>query len=100
MMGIAGAALLTNMLLDIPFVQFLERVHGLVANNMWMFWAGMIKAPVFAFLIAAVGTRRGMQVSTSAEKVGTYTTQAVVESIFLVILADALFSILFSRLGI
>lgn len=100
LMGIAGAAVLTNMLLDIPFVQFLERVHNLIANNMWMFWAGIIKAPVFAFLIAAVGTRRGMQVSTSAEKVGTYTTQAVVESIFLVILADALFSILFSRLGI
>lgn len=100
LMGIAGAAVLTYMLLDIPLVQFLERVHGLIANNMWMFWAGIIKAPVFAFLIAAVGTRRGMQVSQSAEKVGTFTTQAVVESIFLVILADALFSILFSRLGI
>ncbi len=100
LMGIAGAAVLTYMLLDIPLVQFLERVHGLISNNMWMFWAGIIKAPVFAFLIAAVGTRRGMQVSTSAEKVGTFTTQAVVESIFLVILADALFSILFSRLGI
>lgn len=100
LMGLAGAAVLTNLLLDIPLAQFLERVHGLIANNMWMFWAGIIKAPVFAFLIAAVGTRRGMQVSTSAEKVGGYTTQAVVESIFLVILADALFSILFSRLGI
>ncbi|MDX1696047.1 MAG: ABC transporter permease [Ketobacteraceae bacterium] len=100
LMGIAGAAVLTNMLLDIPLVQFVERVHGLIAGNMWMFWAGIIKAPVFAFLIAIVGTRRGMQVSTSAEKVGSFTTQAVVESIFLVILADALFSILFSRLGI
>ena len=100
LMGIAGAAVLTNLLLDIPLMQFVERVHGLISDNMWMFWAGIIKAPVFAFLIAAVGTRRGMQVSTSAEKVGTFTTQAVVESIFLVILADALFSILFSRLGI
>lgn len=100
LMGIGGAAVLTGMLLDIPLMQFLERVHGLLSDNMWMFWVGIIKAPVFAFLIAAVGTRRGMQVSTSAEKVGTYTTRAVVESIFLVILADALFSILFSRLGI
>ncbi|MCG8316190.1 MAG: ABC transporter permease [Pseudomonadales bacterium] len=100
LMGIAGAAVLTGLLLDIPLIQFLERVQNLIGNNMWMFWAGIIKAPVFAFLIAAVGTRRGMQVSTSAEKVGTFTTQAVVESIFLVILADALFSILFSRLGI
>lgn len=64
MMGIAGAAVLTGLLLDIPLMQFIERVHGLLSNNMWMFWVGIIKAPVFAFLIAAVGTRRGMQVST------------------------------------
>ncbi len=99
-MGVAGSALLSWVLLDIPLVQYLQRVHSLVASNLWIFWVGMIKAPVFALLIAAVGTMRGMQVETSAERVGALTTQAVVESIFLVILADALFSILFARLGI
>jgi phospholipid/cholesterol/gamma-HCH transport system permease protein len=100
LMGMAGAAVLSYTLLHIPLIQFGERVYSLVANDMWMFWVGIIKAPVFALLIAAVGTLRGMQVEKSAERVGSLTTQAVVESIFLVILADALFSILFSRLGL
>ena len=60
----------------------------------------MIKAPVFAFIIASVGTFRGMQVTGSAESVGRLTTVAVVQSIFLVILADAFFSILFAKMGI
>ena len=68
--------------------------------SLWSWWVGLIKAPVFAFLIAFVGTLRGMQVSGSAEHLGRQTTVAVVQSIFLVIMADALFSILFSRLGI
>lgn len=100
LMGIAGSALLSYLLLNIPLVQFLERIYELVSNDISMFWVGLIKAPFFALLIAAVGTLRGMQVETSAERVGSLTTQAVVESIFLVILADALFSILFSRLGL
>lgn len=100
LMGMAGAAILSYTLLHIPLVQFTERVYSLVTSDMSMFWVGIIKAPVFAFLIAAVGTMRGMQVEKSAERVGSLTTQAVVESIFLVILADALFSILFSRLGL
>lgn len=100
LMGMAGAAVLSYTLLHIPLIQFTERVYDLVTSNLSMFWVGIIKAPVFAFLIAAVGTMRGMQVEKSAERVGSLTTQAVVESIFLVILADALFSILFSRLGL
>jgi phospholipid/cholesterol/gamma-HCH transport system permease protein len=64
------------------------------------FWVGMIKAPVFAFIIALVGCFEGLQVSGSAESVGRHTTQSVVESIFLVIVFDALFSVLFSLLRI
>ena len=60
----------------------------------------MSKAPVFAVLIAAVGTLRGLQVTGSAEQLGRLTTVAVVQSILLVMLADAAFTILFSRLGI
>ena len=65
-----------------------------------MFFVGMIKAPVFALLIAVIGTYQGMNVSGSAESVGRLTTVAVVQSIFLVIMADALFSIVFSKMGI
>jgi phospholipid/cholesterol/gamma-HCH transport system permease protein len=60
----------------------------------------MIKAPIFAFLIAMVGCYEGLSVSGSAESVGRLTTQSVVLSIFLVIVFDALFSVLFSYLGV
>ena len=55
---------------------------------------------MFAFLIALIGWFEGFQVSGSAESVGQYTTRAVVEAIFLVIVFDAAFSIMFAYLGI
>ena len=70
------------------------------AIPLWSFWIGIIKAPVFAFLIAMVGCYEGFQVEGSAESVGRLTTQSVVEAIFLVIITDGLFSIIFSYLGI
>jgi phospholipid/cholesterol/gamma-HCH transport system permease protein len=59
-----------------------------------------VKAPVFAFLIAMVGTLRGMQVQHSSRELGRLTTVAVVQSIFLVILADAVFAVIFMELDI
>ena len=85
------------MVLDISLVQFYERVASSVV--MMDLWVGLIKAPFFAVLISATGTLRGMQVSGSAEELGRLTTQAVVQSIFLIIIADAFFTVLFSRLG-
>jgi phospholipid/cholesterol/gamma-HCH transport system permease protein len=64
------------------------------------FWVGMAKAPVFALLIGLVGCYEGLQVSGSAESVARRTTRSVVESIFLVIVADAGFSILFAQMGL
>jgi phospholipid/cholesterol/gamma-HCH transport system permease protein len=61
---------------------------------------GLVKAPVFAFLIALIGCMHGLRVDSSAESVGRETTRAVVKAIFLVIVLDALFSILFERLGV
>ncbi len=96
--GLAGGAFICVMVLDISLVQFYERVAGSV--SMTDLTVGLIKAPVFALLIAATGTLRGMQVSGSAEELGRLTTVAVVQSIFMIIIADAFFTILFSRLGI
>ena len=61
---------------------------------------GIGKAPVFAAIIAIVGCYQGFKVQGSAESVGRHTTISVVQSIFLVIVTDALFSILFSLLGV
>lgn len=96
--GLGGAVLLSRLLLDIPFEQFLIRLEQAIDLSTW--WVGIAKAPIFAFLIALVGTLRGMQVSGSAEHLGRLTTVAVVQSIFLVIVADALFSVVLSELGI
>jgi phospholipid/cholesterol/gamma-HCH transport system permease protein len=95
-MGLAGGALLSSLLLDISLTQFIPRLQDALAPT--TFWAGLIKAPVFAALIAVVGTYRGMQVRDSSRELGRLTTVAVVESIFLVIFADAVFAIVFVEL--
>lgn len=97
-MGLFGGAVMAFALLDVSIPQYINRLDS--AISAWTFWVGMIKAPFFAFLIGTVGCLRGMEVSGSAESVGRLTTTAVVESIFLVLVADALFSILFAKLGI
>jgi phospholipid/cholesterol/gamma-HCH transport system permease protein len=95
-MGLAGGGLLSLVNLHIPLPQFLNRLRESLSPT--TFWSGLIKAPIFAMLIAMVGTYRGMQVRDSARELGRLTTVAVVESIFLVILADALFAILFVQI--
>src|SRR5688572_4777373 len=96
--GLAGGGLLCYWLLDIPFAQYLARMQEAIAPT--TFWVGIIKAPVFAFLIAFVGTLRGMQVRGSSRELGRLTTVAVVQSIFLVIFADAIFAVIFMELDI
>jgi phospholipid/cholesterol/gamma-HCH transport system permease protein len=95
-MGLAGGGLLSLLKLHIPLPQFISRLRESLSPT--TFWSGLIKAPVFALLIAMVGTYRGMQVRESARELGRLTTVAVVQAIFLVILADALFAILFVQL--
>ncbi|KAA9133374.1 MlaE family lipid ABC transporter permease subunit [Marinihelvus fidelis] len=95
--GLAGGALITIGALDITPTQFIERVTQATSINDVM--AGLVKTPFFALLIAAVGTLRGLQVERSAEVLGRKTTDAVVQSIFLIICADAFFTTLFTRIG-
>jgi phospholipid/cholesterol/gamma-HCH transport system permease protein len=96
--GLVGGAIMANLVLDISFSQFVAQLE--TAIDLTILLVGLVKAPVFAFVIAMVGCYEGLQVSGSAESVGRQTTQAVVESIFLVIVIDALFSVLFASMGI
>ena len=96
--GLMGGALLCRYLLDIPITQYLTRANEAIAPA--TFWVGLVKAPVFAMLIGMAGTYRGMQVRDSSRELGRLTTVAVVQAIFLVILADALFAVLFLELNI
>ncbi|MBK3799860.1 MlaE family lipid ABC transporter permease subunit [Azospirillum brasilense] len=95
-MGLFGGAVMSYATLDITFGQFIRQLHGAV--TLPHFLVGLVKAPVFALVIAMVGCYEGLKVSGSAESVGTLTTKSVVESIFLVIVLDAVFSVLFSFL--
>ncbi len=97
-MGLLGGGLMCLVVLDIPLNLFLEQLRTAV-GPMQLF-VGLVKAPVFAFVIAMVGCRYGFRVAGDAASVGRLTTQAVVASIFLVIVIDAAFAITFSALGI
>jgi phospholipid/cholesterol/gamma-HCH transport system permease protein len=77
---------------------FLQQLRTAITG--WTFWLGILKAPFFAVCIALIGCREGLRVSRNAESVGRLTTLSVVESIFLVIVIDAAFSVLFAHLGI
>lgn len=96
--GLLGGALVGSAALDISPGMFMSRLYEM--TEIRHFWVGMIKAPVFAFLIAVVGCLEGMKVAGSAESVGRHTTSSVVQSIFLVILFDALFAMFFMELGV
>ena len=93
MAGALGGAFACTIYLDFTFVQFFERMRDTV--GVWNFYTGMIKAPVFGLIIAAIGCFEGLQVRGSAESVGQLTTRSVVEAIFCVIVLDAIFSIIF-----
>src|SRR4051812_1261922 len=96
--GIFGGAMVCVWSLDISPGMFLTRFHETAHAR--HFWVGMSKAPLFAFLIAAIGCLEGFKVSGSAESVGEHTTSSVVQSIFVVILIDALAAIFFMELNL
>jgi phospholipid/cholesterol/gamma-HCH transport system permease protein len=97
-MGLIGGAFVCYFALDITPDQFLRQLK--LSLSRWTLWIGIMKAPVFALVIALVGCFEGLKVSSNAESVGRQTTKAVVAAIFIVIVLDAFFSILFSMLRI
>lgn len=96
-MAILGALWIAEPMLDITPTTFIARLHE--ALGMHHVVVGLVKAPVFAFFIALIGTRMGMAVGRDTRAVGLATTSTVVQSIVAVILLDAVFAILIQRLG-
>ena len=97
-MAMIGGAVMCYFDLGITVPMFVRQLHDAVTIN--TFLVGLIKAPVFAYVIAMVGCYEGMNVERNAASVGKLTTRSVVESVFLVIVLDAGFSVLFSIMGI
>lgn len=98
MSGLFGGALMSWIELGVSPGMFITRF--LENTDVWHLGVGMIKAPFFAMIIGVVACWHGMQVGGSAESVGQKTTSSVVQSIFLVIVADALFSVFFAEVGV
>jgi len=97
-MGLIGGAVMCYFQLGITIPVFIRQLSDAITVNTLM--VGLIKAPVFAFVIALVGCYEGFQVERNAASVGQLTTRSVVEAVFLVIVLDAAFSVMFSVLGI
>ncbi|MGL5741827.1 MAG: MlaE family ABC transporter permease [Legionella sp.] len=95
--SILGAMMMSNSMLGITFIDFLQRLKdsvGLSPLNL-----GLYKAPAFALLIALVGCFQGFKVEAGTEKnIGSQTTKSVVQALFLIIIADAIYSIIYSRM--
>lgn len=94
--GIFGGMVMANNMLDITWTDFLHRFPHVIPLRSLLI--GLGKAPVFALIIASIGCFQGMQVEGSADSVGQNTTKSVVLAIFFIIVADAMFSIIFSKL--
>jgi phospholipid/cholesterol/gamma-HCH transport system permease protein len=97
-MVLAGGMVAARATLGLDYVQFL---HGLPAAvpeaNLWL---GLGKAHVFGLLIAFVACYFGLRIKPNSESLAIGTTSSVVSSITVVIIADAVFAILFQGLGI
>lgn len=94
--GIAGGGVVAMLALDIPGQQVLSIVRSVPPEH---FLLGMVKAPMFAVVIALIGCMEGFRVSGSAESVGAHTTSSVVQAIFAVIVINAVAALFFMEMG-
>ncbi len=97
-MGVLGGMMMASFELGVSYTDFIDRFGSSIGVS--AFLVGIGKAPVFAAIIAVVGCFQGFQVSGGADSVGMQTTRSVVQSIFYVIVADAIFSVIFSLVNL
>lgn len=97
LMSLLGGGIYVWIDLGMPPLTYIQRLQEVVPLS--DLWVGLIKAPVFGFIIALAGCFQGMLVENDSEEVGIRTTAAVVQAIFLVIVLDAVFAVFFSQVG-
>lgn len=96
--GVMGGMIMTKAFYGTQYGDFLGRLRDVV--DLQTLVVGLSKAPAFALIISMVGCFQGLNVSQNADSVGIQTTKSVVQSIFLIIIADAIFSVIYSKLNI
>lgn len=96
--SILGAMLMSKFMLHVGYLDYMTRLQESVGLKQMML--GLYKAPAFAMLIALVGCFQGFRVEANADSVGSQTTKSVVQALFLIIIADAIFSVVYSWLDL
>ncbi|AOD15850.1 ABC transporter permease [Xanthomonas fragariae] len=95
--GLAGGVTVGAFDLDIPPQMYLARMNDTI--QLRHFLVGLSKAPLFAVVIGLIGCLEGLKVSGTAQSVGERTTSAVVQTISLVIILDAIAALWFMKMG-
>ncbi|WP_133127504.1 ABC transporter permease [Legionella nagasakiensis] len=93
-----GAMIMSKFMLHVGYMDFLSRLQDSVGLKQMML--GLYKAPAFAILIALVGCFQGFRVELNADSLGEKTTKSVVQALFLIIVADAVYSVIYSWLDV
>ncbi|AHE68170.1 MlaE family ABC transporter permease [Legionella oakridgensis] len=93
-----GAMIMSKFMLHVGYVDFMTRLQDSVGLKQMML--GLYKAPAFAILIALVGCFQGFCVEANADSLGEKTTKSVVQALFLIIVADAIYSVIYSWLDL
>lgn len=96
--GILGAMIMSSSKLGISYIDFLERIRDSVGLKHMLL--GLYKAPAFSIIIAMVGCYQGFAVKPNADSIGTQTTKAVVQALFLIIIADSCYTMVYSWMGL
>lgn len=94
--GLLGGMMVGALTLDIPVPAYLARMQETMEIR--HFLVGMVKAPVFALVIALIGCLEGLQTEGTAQSLGERTTSSVVQSISMVIVLDALAALWFMEM--
>ncbi len=93
-----GAMMMAKFMLHVGYADFVTRLRDSVGLKQMML--GLYKAPAFALLIALVGCFQGFNVQSNSDSLGSQTTKSVVQALFLIIIADSIFSIIYSWLDL
>jgi phospholipid/cholesterol/gamma-HCH transport system permease protein len=96
--GVFGGMVMARSQLGVGFGEFVDRFGRVMQGSALLIGVG--KSFVFALIIATVGCFQGLRTQGSADSVGRQTTLSVVQAIFAVIVADALFSVAFNLLDL
>ena len=96
--GLLGAMMMSKSQLDVGYMDFLIKLKESVGVD--QFLLGLYKAPAYALIISLVGCFQGFSVQSNADSLGSQTTKSVVQSLFLIIIADAIYSIVYSKMGL